>query len=415
LIDGALEADAATVNPMTGELEELADGIAMVAAFSHVIAFDGGAGPVLFDVSMAAFGPTAQRAVRSWRDTPVDSVVYTHGHVDHVGGMATFLDAAEERGEPRPRIVAHTNVPVRFDRYRLTHGYNEVINRRQFGRRGQGDEPVFPTSFVAPDTTFDDRLELVSGDLHLVLRHGRGETDDHTWAWIPEHRAVVAGDFLIWMFPNAGNPQKVQRYPADWAAVLRSMAALEPELLLPAHGLPVQGRERVARVLDDTARALEALVGDTLALMNEGATLDRIVHEVRVDPELLERPYLRPLYDEPEFVIRNIWRQYGGWYDGNPARLKPPSDRAVAVETARLAGGAAVLARRATELAADGDLRLACHLAELAALAEPEDREVHAVRADVYATRRRVESSLMAKGVFGDAAARSRAVSEGDA
>jgi len=25
-------------------------------------------------------------------------------------------------------------------------------------------------------------------------------------------------------------------------------------------------------------------------------------------------------YDDPEFVVHNIWRLYGGWYDGNPAR-----------------------------------------------------------------------------------------------
>jgi hypothetical protein len=35
----------------------------------------------------------------------------------------------------------------------------------------------------------------------------------------------------------------------------------EPELLLPAHGLPVRGVERVALVLGEVASALELLVG----------------------------------------------------------------------------------------------------------------------------------------------------------
>ena len=38
--------------------------------------------------------------------------------------------------------------------------------------------------------------------------------------------------------------------------------------------------------------------------------------------------YLRAIYDEPEFIIHNIWRLYGGWYDGNPSRLKPAPDAA---------------------------------------------------------------------------------------
>src|SRR5581483_7682677 len=104
------------------------------------------------------------------------------------------------------------------------------------------------------------------------------------------------------------------------------------------------------------------------------------------------------IYDEPEFVVHNVWRLYGGWYDGNPARLKPAPDRAVATEVARLAGGAA---------------RLAGHLAEWAAAAAPDDAGVHGVRADVFARRAEVEASTMSKGIFSWAAAESRARLEG--
>jgi alkyl sulfatase BDS1-like metallo-beta-lactamase superfamily hydrolase len=143
--------------------------------------------------------------------------------------------------------------------------------------------------------------------------------------------------------------------------------------------------------------------------MNAGDRLDSILHEVRVPDELLDRPWLRPLYDEPEFVIRNIWRLYGGWYDGNPSRLKPAPDAAIAAETARLAGGVDVLVARATELADEGDFRLACHLVELGVQAAPDDAGAHAARAEIYAARRKTETSLMAKGIFGDASRTSKA------
>jgi len=125
------------------------------------------------------------------------------------------------------------------------------------------------------------------------------------------------------------------------------------------------------------------------------------VHSVRLPDDLMNKPYLRPVYDEPEFVIHNIWRLYGGWYDGNPARLKPAPDAALAAELAGLAGGALALSRRAGELADKGELRLACHLAELAVQASPGSAEAHAVRAAVYGMRRKAESSLMAKGIYG--------------
>jgi len=119
------------------------------------------------------------------------------------------------------------------------------------------------------------------------------------------------------------------------------------------------------------------------------------------------------VYDEPEFVVRNVWRLYGGWYDGNPATLKPAPEAAVAAELAALAGGADRLAGRARALAEEGDLRLAGHLAELAALASPDDRTVHAARADVFERRVAAEASTMAKGIFGWAATESRQVAGG--
>ena len=56
------------------------------------------------------------------------------------------------------------------------------------------------------------------GGVEIELIHGRGETDDATFVWLPQARVLVSGDFVIWVFPNAGNPRKVQRYAPDWAA-----------------------------------------------------------------------------------------------------------------------------------------------------------------------------------------------------
>ncbi|MFN7150882.1 MAG: alkyl sulfatase dimerization domain-containing protein, partial [Microthrixaceae bacterium] len=72
----------------------------------------------------------------------------------------------------------------------------------------------------------------------------------------------------------------------------------------------------------------------------------------------------------------------------------------LAGELAALAGGPGVLTARAEELSAAGEHRLACHLAELAAQAAPDDPGVHRVRAQVYAARGAQERSVMSKGVY---------------
>lgn len=381
-------------------LEEYREGLAFVSSFANVTALRTGEGLVLFDTGSPLTAASVREELRAWSGEPVHTVVYTHGHVDHVMGAGLF--DAEERpaGAPPMRVVAHRAVRDRFARYRLTAGYNAKINGRQFGVEGMG----WPTAYREPDVTLDAALALDVGGVRVELHHARGETDDHVWAWLPAERAVCTGDLFIWAAPNCGNPQKVQRFPLDQAAALERMAALAPELLLPGHGPPIEGAARVHEALTDAAALLRHLHDATVALMNEGASLDAILAQVRAPARLLARPWLRPVYDEPEFVVRNVWRLYGGWWDGNPARLKPARDAELAREVAALAGGADVLARRAEALSAAGDHALACHLAEWAARAAPDDAEASATRATVYGRRVDAESSLMAKGIYADAA-----------
>lgn len=409
------------INRTTTELSEVGEGIAMVEAFSHVVSFKTDEGLVLFDTSLEAFAEPVRKSLRAWSELPVSTLAYTHGHIDHVGGAGIFLQEARDAGRPRPRVIGHENVNPRFHRYELTNGYNAIINARQFAPASEigfqkldakrAPARFGPDPFVEPDTIFRDRMSFRSGDLTFELHHAKGETDDHLWAWIPEHKAICSGDFVLWVFPNAGNPQKVQRYPLEWAHTLREMASYEPELLLPAHGLPIAGRQRIATVLDTMATALESIVYQTLDMMNAGARLNDIVHTVKPPSYCLDKPYMQAVYDEPEFIIHNVWRLYGGWYDGDPSHLKPAPAAQLASELAALAGGASVLGDRARALSEAGEHRLACHLAELASQAAPEDKNVHLARAEVYRARRQLEASLMAKGIFGWAERESAALS----
>lgn len=373
---------------------DLGDGLYFVESFANVTAIDHGGELGLVDTGGVIHAAQVHESVRSFTSSPLRKAVYTHGHVDHCFGVPVF---ESEPGADPVEVTAHEAVAARFDRYRMTNGYNGTINQRQF----RLPAPVFPEEFRYPDATFAESTELSVGGTDLELHHDKGETDDHTWVWIPSRKILCTGDLFIWVSPNCGNPQKAQRYPLEWAGALRRMQALGAEVLLPGHGLPVLGREAISMVLGDTAELLESVTSQTLDMMNAGAALDEILHTVHPPAELMERPWLAPVYDDPEFIVHNIWRLYGGWYDGNPAHLKPAPQAALASELAALAGGTGALVTRSLELAEKGELRLAGHLVELAVQAEPDNLDAHSARATVNAARVSAETSLMAKGIFG--------------
>ncbi|MGH7986354.1 MAG: alkyl sulfatase dimerization domain-containing protein [Candidatus Binataceae bacterium] len=383
----------------TGACEEVAAGVMFYRWFANFTAVKTGEGLVLIDTG-AHFNQVRTLAlIRHFSPERINTAIYTHAHVDHACGTPAVVEEAHHNHLARPRVVGHRATAARFDRYKRTAGYNAIVNARQFSA-----PPQWPTEFVYPDTYFDDRLTVTAGNFKFECHHGRGETDDACWVYIPLGKVLCTGDFIIWAAPNAGNPQKAQRYAREWAEALRTMAKIGAEVLLPGHGVPVFGAMRVRQILNDTAEYLHSLSEQTLAMMNAGATLDDLVNTVKPPANLAEKPYLQPVYDEPEFIVRNLWRLEGGWYDGTPSHLRPAPQAAQAREIADLAGGANNLVARAMLKLEAGEARLACHLIDWAALAAPDDKAISAARMKVYAACALAASSTMAHGIFRAAA-----------
>jgi alkyl sulfatase BDS1-like metallo-beta-lactamase superfamily hydrolase len=169
----------------------------------------------------------------------------------------------------------------------------------------------------------------------------------------------------------------------------------------------VFGALRVRQVLIDTAEYLQSLYDQTAALMNAGRPIEEIVRSVEPPAKLVEKPYLQAVYDEPEFIVRNIWRLEAGWYDGVPSHLKPAPMADQAQQIAELAGGVGTLVERANSKFAAGDLTMASHLIDWAVTAAPDDQTAHAARMNIYAARAAQSRSTMSHGIFRAAAVES--------
>jgi glyoxylase-like metal-dependent hydrolase (beta-lactamase superfamily II) len=211
------------VRPVLGRAaEEIAPGILTLISVASVNAVDTGDGLVMLDTGGTYDSDHVYDSVRAWRpDAPLRAAVYSHHHVDHVFGTRRFESEATEHGWPQPVVYSHEDLPANFRRYEHTLGWNTAINQRQFAL--PVDDFRWPETYRYPDVTYTGRHSFVHGGSTFELRHARGETDDATWTWVPELKVLHPGDLFIWAVPNAGNPQKVQRFAGDWAAALRDM------------------------------------------------------------------------------------------------------------------------------------------------------------------------------------------------
>jgi glyoxylase-like metal-dependent hydrolase (beta-lactamase superfamily II) len=350
----------------------------------NVALFETDDGLVMIDSGMAAAGPALLETVRKISDKPLHTVVYTHGHIDHAFGLWPFLEAGI-----RPRIIAHKNIIDRFNRYIRLRGSVAHLNFQpsETYPKDKGD-------IQWPDITFTDSLELLVGGERFVLRHHRGETDDHLYVWVPGRKTIMAADFYFGFLPNAGNGRRVQRYPEEWAEAAEEMASLGAEILLPCHGETMYGADDIRDALLELAEVLRYIVDHTIAGLNAQQRQDKIAESLQLPEHLANSPRLQPRYITAKEIARMVIAQYCGWWDEFASNWNPSPFEARAREIVHLSGGMASLVARTRELA-ESDIQLASHLAEWCFYADPSDPEARSVMIEVFSRRAKEPGPLM--------------------
>jgi alkyl sulfatase BDS1-like metallo-beta-lactamase superfamily hydrolase len=394
-----------------GPRREIAPGVHLLPGFGNATLIIGSDGVAVVDPGLFTNGPRVARELRAVTDRPVRYVVYTHGHYDHAFGTPALFDDAAERGHPAPTVVGHVNVARRFARYQKTAGHLAQTFDMQFASWGtRGGDVVRHARYYPPTLAFEQGVSLSLGDLTLDCHHGLGETDDHTWIWIPERRVIVGGDFIVSSLPNAGTPFRVQRYVLEWAETLEAMAALAPVAVVSGHGDVYTDDAR--DMLLTTARALRWLEDEVVRRLNAGQWYEQIVHEVSLPPDLEGSPYLQPVYGCAAFAVHSILRRYTGWYDGNPSMLFPSTRAEIAGEVLALTGGPAPVLARARALHATGELaavQRALHLVDLVIFAGGADvADARALKAELLTARAACEPSFVARNILRSAAVMER-------
>ena len=198
----------------------------------------------------------------------------------------------------------------------------------------------------------------------MQLVHIPGETDDQIGVWLPEQRAFLCADDIYQAFPNLyairGVPMRNAR---KWIASLDRMRQLRPRYLVPSHGLPLEGEEKIYELLTAYRDALQFVHDQTVRYINLGWKPEDIARHIRLPRELLQVPHLRQLYGTVEWSVRSVFDQYMGWFSGDAAELTAISTEERARWMVELAGGEKRLLAKAQKALREGNDRWALVLA----------------------------------------------------
>ncbi len=332
----------------------------------------------------------AAKQVKERIKSKIKYIIYTHGHMDHVGGASAFLD-------DKPEIISSKYLPDRFDKYKMLAQYRAHINAVQFNV----PETLESIKYVYPTKTFLGEMTIKLGDKSFELHTTRAETDDACWIYVPEINVAFIGDLMIGRhFPNIGNPWKPTRFALDWAKVLEEVRAKEPQYVFCNGGGVMFKEERAIEALSHNIEVIRSLHDQVVDLINQGIHITEMIHKVKVPQHLIDSPYLRQLYTRVEFFVFNVYRWYHGYFDDNPAHLLPRPEKEVMNEIYDLIGDPQKILNRVKELFNQNQSQLALQVLDVLIQIEPENIEARKLHIKLLRALAAQDNCLMSKNAW---------------
>ncbi len=298
------------------------------------------------------------------------ALIYTHSHLDHVGGAGAIADAQTQIWASAPfqdhflkqyGVFQPTEL-IRGARQYGSHVPDEILPCTSIGARPDL-RAAFQSAARLPNHTFQGQTELAFGDTRIQLIEAHGETHDEIMIWLPDDKILFTGDNIYKAFPNLYTIRGTSPRPVDdWIKSLDQMRRLQPEIVLPSHTGALVGKNVVQETLRIYRDGIQWVRDATVRGANAGLSANTLAESIKLPPDLAKHPYLEETYGQVDWSVRAIYSDNLGWFAGEADRLYPVPRVDVAKREIGMMGGAESVLKAATSALDSGDLKWAIHL-----------------------------------------------------
>ncbi|MEH6564373.1 MAG: alkyl sulfatase dimerization domain-containing protein [Halopseudomonas sp.] len=332
---------------------------------------------------------------------PVLSVIYTHCHVDHFGGVKGVVDEADVQAG-RVSVVA----PFGFMEEavsenvlagpamgrRAQYMYGGLLPKGEKGQvdAGLGKATSKGTVTLIPPTVLirqEYETQVIDGlEIEFQLTPGT-EAPAEMNLFFPSLRALCVAENACRCQHNILTIRGAQvRDPKIWSYYLGETLeryGAQSDVLFAQHHWPTWGQDNIRVFLEDQRDMYAFLNNATLRLLNHGLTPLDIADQLRKLPDSLARKwYNRDYYGSVSHNVRAVYQRYLGFYDANPANLNPLPTRESASRHIEWMGGAAAVLAKARQSFAEGDYRWVAEIVNKVVFSEPDNVEARHLQAD---------------------------------
>ncbi len=242
-------------------------------------------------------GRAMLQEVKAITDKPVRFLINTHFHYDHTSGNQVFPPGVDIIGHEFTRRKLTGDVLEKGMFADLLKGLPKQLDDLRARAAREADaatrmrldqqlrvQTAFANSLrdlkvTPPTVTLLDHMTLFRGDREIRLLYlGHGHTGGDLVVYLPKERVLCSGDLLV-----NGVANLIDGYVNEWPDALEKLKAIDFVDVIPGHGEPFKGKERVdwfQAYLRDLWKQASALHEQKLTAADAAKRIDMTAHTV---------------------------------------------------------------------------------------------------------------------------------------